>query len=108
MNRRKIVIQTSNNNSENLIKSYLTRSWAVPGTWQTSQACISLVSFEFELVVVTGVDVRLFDVAFDGLNKTDKRRVRTGGVEIGFAIHSFWFGVFGGGDDTVDGGDFGD
>lgn len=34
------------------------------------------MSFEFELAVVTGVDVLLFDVAFGGLNKTDKRRVR--------------------------------
>lgn len=46
----------------------------MPVTWQTSQSCASVASFEFELA---GVDVRRFGVDFSGLFKTDNRRDRT-------------------------------
>lgn len=84
--------------------TYLTKSWAVPGTWQTKHICISFVSFEIEL---TGVEVRL-ELGFVGLCIWDVRRVRTGGVAADLlTLFGSFCGVFNG-EDTVDGGDFGD
>lgn len=54
----------------------MTRSCAVPATWQTSQQTSLGVSFELVLLVVTGVDVCRLVVAFVGLSNTDRRRVR--------------------------------
>lgn len=60
------------------------------------------MSFEFK---ATGVDV-CRELAFNGLTKTDERRVRTGGV-FGDLILFDSFCVVLMGDDAVNGGDFG-